>query len=90
MKKLTLLALTLAFMTYSAASNATQFVTDFFSGSNAVKQGLEQQGKTPLILDKYQKDSDQKMAAHYSHSSHRSHYSHSSHRSHYSHYSSGF
>lgn len=85
MKKLMFLALALLFTTYSAASNATQYVTNFFTGATASSTLLDQQTKTPLILDKYQKGDTKNIAAHYSH---RSHYSHSSHRSHYSHYSS--
>lgn len=85
MKKLMFLALTLAFTTYSAASSATQFVSDFFTGSNATSQALEQQGQNPLVLDKYQQKGDtNKLAYHYSHSSHASHASHASHFSHYS------
>ena len=72
MKKLMFLALALLFTTYSTASNATQYVTNFFSGATASSTLLDQQTKNPLIL---------------AHSSHSSHYSHSSHSSHYSHYS---
>lgn len=84
------LALALLFTTYSTASNATQYVTNFFSGATASSTLLDQQTKNPLILDKYQKGDTKNIAAHYSHYSHRSHsshYSHSSHSSHYSHYS---
>lgn len=84
------LALALLFTTYSTASNATQYVTNFFSGATASSTLLDQQTKNPLILDKYQKGDTKNIAAHYSHyshSSHSSHYSHSSHSSHYSHYS---
>ena len=87
MKKLMFLALALLFTTYSTASNATQYVTNFFSGATASSTLLDQQTKNPLILDKYQKGDTKNIAAHYSHSSHSSHYSHSSHSSHYSHYS---
>ena len=90
MKKLMFLALALLFTTYSTASNATQYVTNFFSGATASSTLLDQQTKNPLILDKYQKGDTKNTAAHYSHyshSSHSSHYSHSSHSSHYSHYS---
>lgn len=90
MKKLMFLALALLFTTYSTASNATQYVTNFFTGATANSTLLEQQTKNPLILDKYQKGDTKNIAAHYSHyshSSHSSHYSHSSHSSHYSHYS---
>ena len=90
MKKLMFLALALLFTTYSTASNATQYVTNFFSGATASSTLLDQQTKNPLILDKYQKGDMKNIAAHYSHyshSSHSSHYSHSSHSSHYSHYS---
>lgn len=90
MKKLMFLALALLFTTYSTASNATQYVTNFFSGATASSTLLDQQTKNPLILDKYQKGDTKNIAAHYSHYSHRSHsshYSHSSHSSHYSHYS---
>ena len=84
------LALALLFTTYSTASNATQYVTNFFTGATASSTLLDQQTKNPLILDKYQKGDTKNIAAHYSHyshSSHSSHYSHSSHSSHYSHYS---
>ncbi|HIX57574.1 MAG TPA: hypothetical protein H9850_08920 [Candidatus Anaerobiospirillum pullistercoris] len=90
MKKLMFLALALLFTTYSTASNATQYVTNFFTGATASSTLLDQQTKNPLILDKYQKGDTKNIAAHYSHyshSSHSSHYSHSSHSSHYSHYS---
>ena len=90
MKKLMFLALALLFTMYSTASNATQYVTNFFSGATASSTLLDQQTKNPLILDKYQKGDTKNIAAHYSHyshSSHSSHYSHSSHSSHYSHYS---
>lgn len=90
MKKLMFLALALLFTTYSTASSATQYVTNFFSGATASSTLLDQQTKNPLILDKYQKGDTKNIAAHYSHSSHSSHsshYSHSSHSSHYSHYS---
>ena len=84
MKKLMLMALALAFTTYSAASSATQFVSDLFTGATATQQ-LDQQSKKPLILNKFQKGDSKQLAAHYSHSSHSSHSSHASHSSHYSH-----
>ena len=84
MKKIVLMALALAFTTYSAASSATQFVGDLFTGSTMTQQ-LEQQGQNPLVLDKYQQNSkSNQLAYHYSHSSHASHASHASHFSHYS------
>lgn len=84
------LALALLFTTYSTASSATQYVTNFFTVATTNSTLLDQQTKNPLILDKYQKGDTKNIAAHYSHyshSSHSSHYSHSSHSSHYSHYS---
>ena len=83
MKKIMLMALALAFTTYSAASSATQFVSDLFTGATAT-QHLDQQNQNPLILDKFQKGESKQVAAHYSHSSHASHASHASHFSHYS------
>lgn len=83
MKKIMLMALALAFTTYSAASSATQFVSDLFTGATATQQ-LDQQNQNPLILDKFQKGESKQVAAHYSHSSHASHASHASHFSHYS------
>lgn len=83
MKKIMLMALALAFTTYSAASSATQFVSDLFTGATAAQQ-LDQQSQNPLMLDKFQKGESKQVAAHYSHSSHASHASHASHFSHYS------
>lgn len=90
MKKLLFMALALAFTTYSATSNASQYVSNLFAGTSANNYQLEQQSKSPLVLDKYQNKSSKLMAAHYSHSSHASHASHSSHASHYSHYSARY
>lgn len=83
MKKIMLMALAVAFTAYSAASSATQLVSDFFTGATATQQ-LEQQSQNPLVLDKFQKGESKQLAAHYSHSSHASHASHASHFSHYS------